>query len=741
MPTMRITPKVNVYGAAGALLTAGTTYTVDSAIGAELVGSGRAIDLDGVLNPGRTAQAFLNTDPLTGGSVGLSMGGQTNPLWYQSYDVVVYGANPGGLMAAIAAAREGAKVIVLERTDWIGGMTTGGISQTDVNATKCSATLVGLAKELYRRIAKYYGPNQRWQVYWSSGLGTEPKVAQVELKKMLMEAGVQVVTGTELVSVAKTGARITGALFTGISGVLGKCWIDATYEGDLIAMAGCSFNIGRESNATYGETDNGIAPLLSDSTQYSTSVDPYVTPGVPGSGLLPGISTETLGTTGAASAQVQAICYRINLTNDASIKIPFPEPTNYNPLNYELLGRHAAVAGGAWTTIQSIIGLFTFASIKFDVLHVAPMSIDYISPESTEYITATSERRKQIEANAKDWILGLLKFIQTDSRIPAAVRADVATYGFCKDEWVFNGGFPPVPYIRCGRRLVGDFVLNDTHIKAQNAFTDWVAYSYYGLDSHHVRCVLSGGQVKNEGKRMGASYVGAILPYRMLLPKVAECTNLMATFAVSASYAAHCSVRMEPISMALGHAAGIAAAWVSRTGSTVQNMDVAYLRDRQDIRGINKYDGSLLAVTTFVDGVVTETGTWSDQLPDANNFIPIGTKARQSTATGATIKFAPNVRQNGPHDVYLRWPDDQAVTRSTAVPVTVSHAGGTTTFTVNQNGQTGDGGDWFYAGQYVFAKGSPSTHFVQIGTDGGGGSTVINAIKVIPVHAYDPKSA
>lgn len=339
----------------------------------------------------RLRDADVRFNPATGQPYVLNAAGEVVALAKRSYDVVVYGANPGGLMAAISAAREGASVVVLERTNWIGGMTTGGISQTDVNATKCSATLVGLAKELYRRIAKYYGATQRWQVYWSSGLGTEPKVAQVELQKMLREAGVEVITGAELASVSKSGTRIVGASFSGVGAVSSACWIDATYEGDLIAMAGCSFSIGREANATYGESDNGIAPLLTDSTQYHVSVDPYVTPGVPASGLLPGISSEPLGTTGAASTQVQAICYRINITNDASIKIPFPEPANYNPLNYELLGRHAAIAGGAWTTIQSIIGLFTFASIKFDVLHAAPMSIDYISPESTEYITASPE--------------------------------------------------------------------------------------------------------------------------------------------------------------------------------------------------------------------------------------------------------------------------------------------------------------------------------------------------------------
>lgn len=649
-------------------------------------------------------------------------------------DVVVYGANPGGIAAAIHSAREGARTIIIEPTEWIGGMVTSGLSATDVNEQRCSATVVGFAKEFYKRAQKYYGTTSRWQIYWTGGLRLEPQVAETIIRAMLNEAGVTVITGCELVSVKKTGTRITSATFEGLGELAAPCWIDATYEGDLIAAAGCSVAIGREANATYTETDNGRAPLLTDSTQFHTSVSPYVIDGDSGSGLLPGIYSGTLPAEGAASPYVQALCYRINLTKDVSILTAIPEPASYNPLDFELLGRHAALAGTGWTTLADIITFFQYtpgAPLKYDVLHRAPVSIDYISTESTEYITANRARRTQIEQNAKNHILGLIKFCKTDTRIPAAVRADAALYGFCSDQWQQYGGFPPRPYIRVGRRLVGDFVLKDSDIKAANLFTDYIAFSYYGLDSHHCTRYVSGGAVKNEGKRMGGTYVGAIIPYRVTLPKVAECTNLLSTFAVSASYAAHCSIRMEPISMAIGHACGIAAAWAAKTGKNVQDMDLVYLRAKQDIKGVYKADGGVVAVTTFADGTVTETGAWTDVNPDSNNFIVVGTKGRQSSAAGATVAFAPSIRQNGPHKVWIKWPDDGSVARSTVVPVTITHAGGTTTFTVNQNGGTGDGGDWFYAGEYVFAKGSPSTHKVTIGTDGTN-STVVNAIKVIP---------
>lgn len=691
-------------------------------------------------NSGPYVQSAPGVFGLAGQGLTATQLAATQSLVSGAWDVVVYGANPGGIMAAVAAAREGATVALVAPTSWIGGMTTGGLSLTDVNTPRSSAQVVGLAREFYQRVAKYYGTSQRWTIFWKGGLGTEPKIAQREFGRMLNEAGVKVIANAgDVTSCAKTGTRISSVTLSNYGVIYGKAFVDATYEGDLIAAAGCTTTIGREANATYSESHNGVAALLSDVDQFHASVDPYVTAGVPGSGFLPGISGTALGSAGSADDQVQAMCYRINLTKDAGIKVAFPEPASYDPLQFELLGRHAALAGAGWTTIGDIITVFQVALIKYDVLNHCPMSIDYISPESTEYITASRARRTEIEANARNYILGLLKFIRTDTRIPAAVRADVATYGFCADEWLFNDNFPPQIYVRCGRRLVGDFVLREGDITAQNAFTDQIAYGYYALDAHHVRRVYVGGAVKNEGKSAGGAYVGAKLPYRVLSPKVSECTNLLATFAVSASYAAHCAIRLEPISMAFGHAAGIACAWSSRTLANVQSMDVTYLQKAQNIQETERADGSLVDASgaTYTEGTATITGVWTDVLENGTVMGIVSNKAKASTAVGATLAFAPNIRQNGPHRVWLKWPDDSSITRSASTPVTITHANGTTNLVVSQLDGTGDGGHWFYAGEYVFTKGSPSTHKVTVGTDGVGGSSVINAVKFIPAHSYD----
>jgi hypothetical protein len=241
--------------------------------------------------------------------------------------------------------------------------------------------------------------------------------------------------------------------------------------------------------------------------------------------------------------------------------------------------------------------------------------------------------------------------------------------------------------------------------------------------------------VVNEGQNTTSTAHGAKIPFRVMLPKVSECTNLLTTFALSMSYAAHCAIRMEPISMGIGDAAGVTAAWAARMKKNVQDMDLTYLKKRHDINGTYRADGGVVAVQftgEVNNGTTTATGSWTDVYSGANNFVHVGDKALASAAVGATYEFKPNIKETGAHKLYLKWPEDNAVTRSTVVPVTVTHAGGTTSFTVNQNNAIGDGGDWFYAGEYVFQRGAPSVHKVTFGTDGAGGSTVVNAIKVMP---------
>lgn len=760
----------------GTLLTVGESYALSDDVEARFIATGKAIQLNSGQNQGNKTSAqiaainaalaagtntfpagsylvntdtkalyFINgsgatasfgtnatfsTDPSTGQATGLvdPVGGATALSFKTTlaFDVVVYGATPGGIAAAIAAKREGASVVVVEPLDWVGGMLTGGLSLTDVNPGHAKANVVGLAKEFFDEVAYEYLAQK--QSFFRLSFNGEPKIYQKVVRKILQRNGIQIYTNSPLSSVSKTGTRITSALFESLGRITGKSFIDATYEGDLIAAAGCSFFIGREANATYGETNNGVR-AIGVAAQFTDGVDPYVTPGVAGSGLLPGVTAEALGTAGAASSQVQCFNYRLCMTTNAPNKVAVPEPTSYNALNYELLAREIAISGSGWTAMaDNFVTAALQGTAKFDINNKGPMSLNYVDPICTEYITATQARRAEIRETIKQYILGLLKFLQTDARVPVAMRTAVGTFGFCADEFSATGGFSPTLYVREGRRLVGDFVLKESDITSLNAFTDEVAYVYYTIDSHHVRRIVVGANTKNEGYTFVSPAVGAKVPLRVVMPKVAEVTNLAATFAVSASHVAFCSIRMEPIHMALGQAAGVVAALAARTGVNFQAVPVADVKKVQDIQGVQVGNGAILNTdATFTRGTITTNGSWSDGT-SISGFL--GGSYSATSAAGAYKRFAPNIGTPGQYRVFIKWPENQSNARSAAVPVTIIDATGTTSFVLNQNAD-GDTGDWFDAGVYTFAKGAPSAHYVQIATDGTN-STVISAVKFVP---------
>ena len=288
------------------------------------------------------------TNPLTGGlKVSAPDGGLMRIDVPRQVDVLVYGATPGGIAAAISAKREGASVVVIEKDDWIGGMMTGGLSLADVNISHSRANVVGFAREFFDEMAQDYLFAR--QSFFQVSFNGEPRTYQRVIHRMLQKAGIQIFTGAPLSGVVKSATKILSASFDNVGPIEAKGFIDSTYEGDLMGVAGCSYFIGREANATYGETNNGIR-AVGTSAQFTDGLDPYVTAGNAASGLLPGVWDDALGTTGAASPYVQSYNYRLCVTNNAGNKVAWPEPDNYDPLNYELLGREAVLSGSGWTT-------------------------------------------------------------------------------------------------------------------------------------------------------------------------------------------------------------------------------------------------------------------------------------------------------------------------------------------------------------------------------------------------------
>jgi hypothetical protein len=334
-----------------------------------------------------------------------------------------------------------------------------------------------------------------------------------------------------------------------------KMFIDATYEGDLLAKAGVSFTVGREANAQYNETLNGVQTAQGIYHQLQRGVDPYVRKGDSTSGLLPGIDPTGPGVEGAGDRRVQAYCFRMCLTDRAENRIPFAKPDGYRELDYELLFRNFEAGETSTPWIHSLM-----PNRKTDINNRLGFSSDFIG-QNYDYPEADYAERARIKERHKQYQQGLMWTLGNHPRVPEKIRAQVAPWGMCKDEFLETGGWQEQLYIREARRLVGETVMTQHHCEHREVAKDAVGLAAYGMDSHHVQRHLDAkGHVRNEGDvqvRVAGPYP---ISYRALVPKSAECANLLVTVALSASHIAYGSIRMEPVFMVLGQSAATAAA-------------------------------------------------------------------------------------------------------------------------------------------------------------------------------------
>jgi hypothetical protein len=456
----------------------------------------------------------------------------------------------------------------------------------------------------------------------------------------------------------------------------------------------------------------------------------------PASGLLPFVIATTLPSVGSQDSQVEAFCYRLVLTNEESNKIPIPQPTDYDRLKYELLGR--AIAAGL--NANAITDLFMLTELqnptKFDANSQGPISLDYVSPECTEYISASWPRREKILQNIENYTLGLFRWIQADGRVSPSLKGSVASYGFCADEFGSQAGFSPQLYVRESRRLIGDFVMNENHMTLANGFADEIALGYYTVDTHPVRNIIANGQVKNEGPNTFNPPAGYKIPYRVLLPKTTECTNLLVTFCMSASHVAFSSMRVEPVLMALGQAAGIAASLSVYRGTPVQNISIRELKRKQDIYRIVAGRAIVLDVSgEYPNGVVSQDppSTWIHR-SSSFGYIGQGYLSDGNEGKGKTLAFALNIPEPGSYRVCIKYPTGRSIDaqRARNVPVTINHAAGVTHLTLDQK-STGQGGDWDDLGVYPFDMGWPSPNKIVVSTTGTESFVVVNAVKLLKV--------
>lgn len=496
-------------------------------------------------------------------------------------DVIVYGATPGGFCAAIAAAREGSSVILLEPTPHVGGLSTGGLSHCDSNQM-VRGTLLGLFDEWHTRVVRDYtdrglpapyDPKIKDQARWTF----EPHVAMRVTLQMLKESGVTVLTGQYLASVKKNGSRIT-SLTTKKDTFTAKVFVDGTYEGDLMAAAGVDWTIGREGRSEYGESYAG--------KQYPKKKMPIN--GLDDDGkLLPLVTTGDAGPEDAGDKNLMTYSFRLCLTKDPANRVPMPEPSHYDPARFELARR--AIKAGA----SVIFDLYPLPGRKLDgnnAIH-GQLSLGLIGG-GNDWHTADEEGRRKIWEAHKQYTLEFIHFLTTDPSVPEKIRSKYAGLGLCKDEFAETGHFSPALYVRESRRMKGMYVISQKDIIDSPAKDDPIAISSFPIDSHDCqRVALPGGGVINEGtilpvrvpgKNVGYAYH---VPYRSILPKPDQCSNLLVPVALSCTHVGMSSLRIEGAWMAIGQGAGVAAAMAAKNGVPVQELSYLELKSRLSSQG------------------------------------------------------------------------------------------------------------------------------------------------------------
>jgi hypothetical protein len=498
-------------------------------------------------------------------------------------DIVVYGGTSSGVAAAVQGARAGKKVVLLEFGNHLGGMTSGGLGQTDIGN---KAAIGGIAREFYQRAGRHYAKEEAWTF--------EPHVAENIFFDMVNEAGVTLFLQQRLASVKKEGARIREISIDSGRVFRAEMFIDATYEGDLMAQAGVKYTIGREANSTYGETLNGVR-AQTPKHQFVVSVDPYVKAGDPTSGLLPFIQSGNGGVPGEGDRAVQAYNFRLVLTKDPANRRPIAPAKNYDPAKYELLARYLeqwTAAAKSDSVPGDYVGRATRKPILEQLMHIQMMpggktdinnnggfSTDFIGA-NFHYPNADYATRARIWQEHEDYTRGFLHFLATTPRVPPHIRNAMSEWGLTRDEFLDTGGWPHQLYVREGRRMISDYVMTEKNCRESLQIEDAIGLAAYTMDSHNCQRLVKNGRAENEGDVQVGGFPPYPIAYRSIIPRQSECENLFVPVCLSASHIAYGSIRMEPVFMVLGHSAADAAVMAIDANVAIQNIDIPRLQNR-----------------------------------------------------------------------------------------------------------------------------------------------------------------
>jgi hypothetical protein len=514
-------------------------------------------------------------------------------------DVIVYGGTSSAVAAAVQVSRMGKTVILVSPDKHLGGLSSSGLGFTD---TGNKTVIGGLAREFYQLIYQHYQDPASWNWQKQSDYGNvgqgnpaidgenrtmwifEPHAAEEAFEKLVAKADVKIYRD-EWLDREKGIEKKNGAIIslTTLSGktFIGKIFIDATYEGDLMASAGVKYTVGRESSATYNEQWNGIQKGVYHHGHYfKANIDPYKIPGKPSSGLLPRISAETPGDNGTADNKIQAYCFRLCMTKVPENQIPITKPARYDSTQYELLGRAAAAGWNEFFNKYDPI-----PNLKTDVNNHGPVGFDNIGM-NWDYPEASYERRKEIIKEHENYQKGILYFIATDSRIPQGIRQEMNKWGLAKDEFKDNENWPYNIYVRESRRMLGKYIMTENDVLGKRSVPNSIGMGSYTMDSHNVqRYVTPEGYVQNEGD-IG---VAPEQPYQIdlgsILPKQEECVNLLVPVCVSCSHIAFGSIRMEPVFMILGQSAGTIASMAINKSKSIHDLPYENIKTELEASG------------------------------------------------------------------------------------------------------------------------------------------------------------
>ena len=652
----------------------------------------------------------------------VSSGFQSKTETPAKVDICIYGGTAAGVIAAYTAKKMGKSVMLIEPGTHLGGMTSGGLGQTDIGN---KYAISGLSLDFYRRIGKHYGKFEQWIF--------EPHVAKKYLQQYLDEAGIKVTYNSRIVSASKKGSNIQSISLensvkpeasTNMT-IEASMFIDCSYEGDLMARAGVSYAVGREANADYNETINGVQ--LMDGHQFPNGIDPYKIPGKPESGLLWGISNEKLLPNGTGDRKAQAYNYRICLTSDPANQILITQPDAYDASRYELLVRLMNKQPER-KTLNDYFIWSRMPNRKTDINNRNGFSTDMIGM-NYEYPDGDYATRARVIKDHEVYTKGLLYFVGHDPRVPQELRNEMLKWGYPKDEYTDSGNWSPQLYIREARRMVGNYVMTQVNCEGKEVVKDGVGMAAYTMDSHNIQRLVVNGMVKNEGNVEVGGFGPYPISYQAIVPKEKECGNLLVPVCLSATHIAYGSIRMEPVFMVLAQSAATAAAMAIDAKVNVQKLNVTKLRDRLVSKPLVDATIQHVIADNEDKDKVTVSGTW--KTVKRGGYGPSLLSSEAAASGLRSVRFNPVVSKSGKYDAYIYFPKLQGLSSSISLVVSDGKVKKDVTLKaadIEVVGQTS--GEWVFLGTYEIQKGQKP--FVEISNKDADGLVFADAVLMVP---------